>query len=61
MKRLSIRISFTAYYEEGIAEKGKFLKPMIQNTQNELSLHIDTVVEDMVHERRIEVNLEKIF
>jgi hypothetical protein len=42
-------IPLTSFIEPANVHEGKFLKPMIQNTQNELSLHIDIVVGDMAY------------
>ena len=40
-------IPLVSFIEPANVHEGKFLSPMIQNTQNELSLHIDIVVGDM--------------
>ena len=40
-------IPLISFIEPANMDEGKFLHPMIQNTQNELSLHIDIVVGDM--------------
>jgi hypothetical protein len=40
-------IPLISFIEPANMDEGKFLQPMIQNTQNGLSLHIDIVVGDM--------------
>jgi len=40
-------IPLISFIEPANIDEGKFLNPMIQNTQNELSLHIDIAVGDM--------------
>ena len=40
-------IPLISFIEPANVHEGKFLNPMIQNTQNELFLHIDIVVADM--------------
>lgn len=40
-------IPLVSFIEPANVYEGRFLKPMIQKTQNELSLHIDIVVGDM--------------
>lgn len=47
MKGKNVLIPLVSFIEPANAHEGKFLIPMIQDTQNELSLHIDIIVADM--------------